>query len=706
MVMIYRPVIFASVMFAVLSGISTAFSAEAPLAAAAPAVDFERDIRPILSQHCWKCHGPDEGSRKAKLRLDQRGPAIAKKAIVPGDPAASEVIKRINSSDDEEQMPPPKAKLPLNAAEKQLLHEWIVQGAVFPRHWAFVAPRRPDVPTVDDAKWPRNAIDHFVLRRLEQEKLAPSPEADRATLLRRVCLDLTGLPPSTQELDAFLADDSPQAYEKTVDRLLASPRYGERMALVWLDAARYADTNGYNNDEDRTMWPWRDWVIGAFNRNMRYDRFIIEQLGGDLLPNPTLSQEIATAFHRNQGHNTEGGIIQEEYRVEYVADRVHTTATIFLGLSMQCARCHDHKFDPITQKDYYSFFAFFNSMDEKQASYVNFAAAEPFIRIPSAEQKAKLAALEAERRDLDGKIAKHRAEADAGLARWEQEHSADDLGKLCSKPLLHRFAMDEKEGDIVHDTANPSAATPIAGTIKGKANWVAGRFGGALEFDGQTFVDAGPTAAFDGTKPFSISAWVRPATMEPLAVLSKMDESNAVRGYDVLIDHGKINCHLIHHWSDNAIKVICKKQLALNTWQHILITYDGSRTAAGVKMYVDGKPEAVEAANDSLKDTIATEKPLHLGRRETSLSFKGGLEDVQIFGTDLNGANASQLAAGQPITCVADILHIAAKDRNDSQRSELRQFYLDRLDPEYPKLTAALADRAIRRTSLRRPRSR
>ncbi|HEX4796319.1 MAG TPA: DUF1549 and DUF1553 domain-containing protein [Humisphaera sp.] len=268
------------------------------------------------------------------------------------------------------------------------------------QHWSFIAPQRPPLPEVQNKTWPRNAIDNFVLQRLEREKLSPSPEADRATLLRRVSLDLAGIPPTLEELDAFLADASPQAYEKVVDRLLASPRYGERMALAWLDAARYADTNGYNNDEDRTMWPWRDWVIDAFNRNMPYDRFIVEQLAGDLLPDATMSQNVATAFLRNQGHNTEGGIIQEEYRVEYVADRVHTTATVFLGLSMQCARCHDHKFDPISQREYYQFYAFFNTIDEKQASYVKFVAAEPFMRVPSPQQKARLEELEETLTDL------------------------------------------------------------------------------------------------------------------------------------------------------------------------------------------------------------------------------------------------------------------------------------------------------------------
>jgi hypothetical protein len=294
-----------------------------------------------------------------------------------------------------------------------------------PQHWAFIPPRAPAMPQVRDATWARNEIDRFVLHRLEQEGVSPSPQADPATLLRRVTLDLTGLPPTPAELDAFLADHSAAAYEQVVDRLLASPRYGERMALAWLDAARYADTNGYNNDEDRTMWPWRDWVIDAFNRNMPYDRFIMEQLAGDLLSNATLSQKIATAFLRNQGHNTEGGIIQEEYRVEYVADRVHTTATVFLGLSMQCARCHDHKFDPISQKEYYQFYAFFNTIDEQQASYVNFIAAPPSIPFPSPQQQAKLEKFDRQARDLKRQIWEFESDNDPEMAIALQSKLAD-----------------------------------------------------------------------------------------------------------------------------------------------------------------------------------------------------------------------------------------------------------------------------------------
>src|SRR4051794_28257145 len=385
-------------------------------AAAAPRpaemkVDFARDIRPILAHHCAACHGFDSKTRKAGLRLDIRESALARKAIVPGNPGASKLIARIHSADESEVMPPPEAKRPLSEGQKGLLRAWVEQGAPYGQQWSFVLPRRPAPPPVRGAVWVLNPIDAFVLHRLEREGVRPAPEADRATLLRRVTLDLTGVPPSAEELRAFLADKSPDAYEKVVARLLASPRYAERMALAWLDAARYADTNGFNNDEDRTQWPWRDWVIDTFCRNLPYDRFIVEQLAGDLLPGATLSQKVATAFHRNQVHNTEGGIIAEEYRVEYVAARVHTTATVLLGLTLGCARCHDHKYDPVSQRDYYRFFAFFNSVSDKPASYSNFVAAEPFVRVPSPRQRARLGELERRRLGLERQVRRHESEA-------------------------------------------------------------------------------------------------------------------------------------------------------------------------------------------------------------------------------------------------------------------------------------------------------
>jgi len=332
-------------------------------------IQFNRDVRPILSKHCFQCHGFDKHTREAGVRLDEREPATAKldngkTPIVPGDPAASEMIRRIFHEDPDERMPPAKTGKPLDDQQKNILRRWIKQGAEYQAHWAFIPPTRPTPPKASKPAWINNPIDAFVLARLDAENLSPAPRADKRTLIRRLSLDLTGLPPTLDEVQRFLADDSPDAYEQLVDRLLASPHYGEKMARQWLDLARYADTHGYQYDQKRTQWPWRDWVIKAFNNNMPYDQFTIEQLAGDLLESPTASQRLATGFNRNHPITIEGGVIDEEYRVEYVVDRVSTTSTVWMGLTMGCARCHDHKFDPLSQQDFYSFFAYFNSVPE------------------------------------------------------------------------------------------------------------------------------------------------------------------------------------------------------------------------------------------------------------------------------------------------------------------------------------------------------
>jgi hypothetical protein len=330
----------------------------APVARAQEKIDFARDVLPILSDNCFNCHGPDEKTRKAKLRLDTKEGALAS-SVVPGKSATSELFARVVSTDADSVMPPPKSNKKLTAAQVDTLKKWIDAGAPWGTHWAFTAPKRPDVPKTKHEA--RNPIDAFVRARLERENLAPGAEADKPRLLRRVTLDLTGLPPTAEEVDAFVKDTSPNAYEKVVDRLLASPRFGERMAWDWLDAARYADSNGYQGDGERTMWPWRDWVVRAYNANLPFDRFTVEQLAGDLIPNATREQILATGFNRNHMINGEGGRIAEENRVEYVFDQTETTGTVWLGLTVGCARCHDHKFDPISQKDYYSLYAFFNS---------------------------------------------------------------------------------------------------------------------------------------------------------------------------------------------------------------------------------------------------------------------------------------------------------------------------------------------------------
>ncbi|MBP87667.1 MAG: hypothetical protein CMJ64_13245 [Planctomycetaceae bacterium] len=375
---------------------------------------YNHDIRPILAEKCFRCHGADSAAREADLRLDQRKSAVVSRAVVPGKPDGSELLRRVTSTDPDKRMPPADTQLTLNDREKELLKSWIADGAEYQEHWSFVRPLKTPLPQIERAEWPHNAIDHFVGARLQEEGLAPSGEASRRALVRRLSLDITGLPPRLEEVAAFVADGSDEAYKKVVDRLLKSSRYGEHMARYWLDAARYADSNGYQYDTERTMWPWRDWVIRAFNNNMPFDQFTIEQLAGDLLPNATNQQRLATGFNRNHPITIEGGVIDEEYRTEYVIDRITTTSTVWMGLAMGCARCHDHKFDPLTRVDFYSFFAFFNNVPERGNS--GFA---PKQKAPTFEQEQELADIATQLAAIDKTLEAIADQVAEQQAQWE-----------------------------------------------------------------------------------------------------------------------------------------------------------------------------------------------------------------------------------------------------------------------------------------------
>src|SRR5688572_5228815 len=432
------------------------------MSSTAATVDFNRDVRPILSDRCYTCHGPDEANRKSKVRFDIEASAR---------PALAEMIRRVSSDNKALRMPPVFAGPALSAGEIDVLRRWVAEGAEWQKHWSLIAPKRPALPAVKQSGWVRNPIDTFVLARLEREGLAPSPEADKAALLRRVSLDLTGVPPTLAELDSFLGDASPDAYNMAVDRLLASPRYGERMAYRWLDAARYADTNGYQTDAERFMWRWRDWVIEAFNRNLSFDRFTIEQLAGDLLPTPTLDQIIATGFNRNHRGNGEGGIVPEEYAVEYVVDRVETTSTVWLGLTTGCARCHDHKYDPISQREFYQLYAFFNSIPEKGKVF-KYGNSPPLIPAPTREQQAELQLLDAKLAAAEKRYQALAAEAASARKEWERTATAE---------------WTIRENLAVHHTDD-------------------------TEFDGQRFDNLGDQANFSFYDKFTLAARIYPAT--------------------------------------------------------------------------------------------------------------------------------------------------------------------------------------------------
>src|SRR5579872_6255017 len=498
-----RLIKLSGVVFVLLPGLLVRADGAKP---AAITVDFNRDIRPIFSDTCFKCHGPDHTKRKGKLGLDTKEGAFAEHdghaAIVPGNLAKSEAWRRLNATNTDDLMPPADSGMKLTAGQIKLLGEWIRQGAIYKDQWSFIPPVTPELPTVKKASWPKNAIDNFILARLEEEKLRPSAEADKTTLIRRVTLDLTGLPPTPGEVKAFLADKSAHAYEKVVDRLLHSPHYGERMALDWLDAARFADTHGYHIDAGRDMTRWREWVIDAFNRDESFDRFTIEQLAGDLLPNATFEQKIASGFNRNHMINFEGGAIPEEYHNAYLVDRVNTTATVWLGLTVACAQCHDHKYDPIKQKDYYRFYAFFNNVPENGLDGAK-GNAEPILKLPSAEQAVQQAKLKTETEGAEAKLKKLEDELPAAQAKWEEEALSAPTNEPAG--LLLRFTLDE--------TLNGQDAqgAEVTGTFQNtnEPAWTPGKVGKGLKLDGSSFISAGSPVNFERTNAFSYGAWIK-----------------------------------------------------------------------------------------------------------------------------------------------------------------------------------------------------
>ena len=645
------------------------------------ALELARAVQPILANHCWSCHGPDEHSREAGLRLDVRSEALAARngsaaAIVAGDAAASAMVARIHAT-DEAQMPPDSFGKPLTGQQRALLIRWIDAGAPFATHWAFLPAQRPPVPAVKRGDWPRSDLDRFVLARLEAEGLEPAPEADRATWLRRVSFDLTGLPPTPEEVAAFLADTTPAAHEGVVDRLLVSPRYAERMAMQWLDVARYADTNGYNNDETRTLWPWRDWVIRAFAENIPFDRFVTEQVAGDLFADATISQRVATGFSRNHVLTTEGGIIDEEYRVEYVADRVHTTATAFLGLSLQCARCHDHKYDPFTQTDYYRFAAFFDNVPDKVVGYSQGRMAEPLLEVPSPEQIAERERLEGRRAELAERLAQRAKDCAADQEAWEATLTPERLAAAEPPGLMAWFPLDDEAGPMIA-SALPAG---IPGEVVGRFEHAEGRLGGAGLFDGQTHIAAGETGAFEADRPFSFSVWVHPTSGEASTILSKMDEADAFRGYDLILEQGKVAVHVVHHWPDRAFKVITNEPITLDRWHHLAVTYDGSRRSTGMRVFVDGVAQPITATTDNTVDgTLVTSRPFHIGRRSASAPFRGRIDDVRLYGCVLPDNEVTLLASGETPAGLAALVGGPREQRSLEQAARLRAHFLDSVD--------------------------
>ena len=656
-------------------------------------ISFNRDIRPILSDNCFACHGPDSGNRQAGLRLDVFEQATSEldsgaRAIVPENVDASELIARIISTDPDSVMPPPEAKIGrLNNEQVDLLKRWIAQGAPYEPHWAFVPVAKPDLPEAANEPQPMHPIDKIVRAKLEKRGIKPQPEADKTTLIRRATFDITGLPPTPAEVAAFVADTAPDAYEKLLDRLLANPRYGERMAADWMDLSRYADSYGFQVDRDRPMWPWRDWVISAFNNNLPWDQFTTWQLAGDLLPHATDEQILATAFNRLHQQECEGGSVEEEYRVNSINDRVTTFGTAFLGLTLECCRCHDHKFDPLSQKEFYQFFAFFDDVDEAGLySYFTQSVPTPKLRLLDEKTATSLAKADEAAAEADAEVERCEAVARARVADWiagktePPKALADGLAGTIPGELV-RYSFDERRQDgrfasLLDREPGAAAEREKAGadpTAKKDAKdqpnanekkddkpqdhsatspsdntLVEGRLGNAIKLTGDHPVQT-PVGNFRRSQPFTVSLWLKAPTRYERAVVFHRSQAwidAASRGYELLVLDGHLQWSLIHFWPGDAVSVRCAEPLPVGEWVHVTVSNDGSSRAAGLKIFVNGHPAATDVVRDNLTREITGGGGDHIriGERMRDHGFKEGLvDDFRVFDRRLSNLEVRDL---------------------------------------------------------------
>jgi mono/diheme cytochrome c family protein len=660
------------------------------LSLAAPAAEFKpeynRDIRPILADNCFACHGPDSASRKAGLRLDRREDAVKAQAVIPGKPEASKLVARIHASDAKDVMPPPKTRKTLTTAQKDLLKAWIASGAEYQAHWSFIPPTRPELPKVKNEAWVRNPIDHFILAELEKRGLTPAPEADRRTLARRLSLDLTGLPPAPADVEAFVNDQAPDAYEKYVEKMLNSPHWGEHRGRFWLDAARYGDTHGIHIDNFREIWAYRDWVIKAFNQNKRFDEFTIEQLAGDLMPESTLDRLVATGFNRCNITTSEGGAINEEYLVLYTRDRTETTSAVWMGLTAGCAVCHDHKFDPITQRDFYSMAAFFNNTTQA-AMDGNVQNTPPVIPVPKPEDRPRWEALNREIATLQQKLDARRNEARGDFTKWLATAKPEPKAGAI-EGLTLRAGLDEGKGN------------DLSLTVAGKARkvkldsgfaWVPGRGADkAFAIQPGASLEVPDAGDFDKGSKYSVSAWVKITKRgQNGAIVARMDNGNKFRGWDLWVQADKIGSHLISAWPDDAVKVVARNPLELNKWTHVVLSYDGSAKASGLKIFYNGVPQPTDVEADKLQGTTRTTVPLKVGQRHTDSRPTGvAVQDLRLFDRALNGVEAEQLGKSQR---AAELLAKPADKRTAQETDELYNWWLVTEDKTYRDTDSRLA---------------
>jgi hypothetical protein len=639
------------------------FLCAVPALGAEKPVDFQRQIRPILSDKCFQCHGPDSGTRIAGLRLDLKdGVFAARKGgapVVPGDPSASLLYQRISEKNAAKRMPPEYSHKSLTPQQIDLLKRWIEEGAAWKEHWAFQTPRRPPLPAVRDTAWVRNDIDRFILARLESQSLAPAPEADARTLIRRVALDTIGLPPTPAEIELFLNDSSPDAYEHMVDRYLASPHYGEHRAQYWLDAARYADTHGIHIDNYREIWPYRDWVIQAFNRNMPFDQFTIEQLAGDLLPNPTLEQRIATGFHRCSVTTNEAGIIEDEYAEIYAKDRADTTAAVWLGMTVGCATCHDHKFDPISQKDFYSLGAFFRNTTQRVMDD-NVPDTPPVVVVPRPEDRASWFKTTSRLKDIKSEMENARAGADGAFQQWLENHS----GEPPKQPL------DEKAELYTADAR--ALAKSGKHIVKLGDSPVAGR--PAIHFLKDMGIPVANAPKLDSEKPFSISvSFLFPTAEQGYVIASQRSKGDKSRGWVINVGGRVVGFRLSGDGGKGIeVRAAHLEQLKPGTWNNVVVSYDGSRHQSGLDLYLNGQAIPTQGRGNQsveLKGDIAVDDPLILGK---SLA-EGAIADFRMFNKVVSESEAHLLSEWPAIEAALSRKH---GNMSDADRAALREYFL------------------------------
>lgn len=632
-------------------------------------IDFNRDVLPILAERCYTCHGPDDDAREAELRLDE----LTSKAIIPGQTDKSPLIQRITSGDDAKRMPPSDSGVALSDADVSILRRWIDQGARRAPHWAFVRPTRPMVPNIANVHDSSgHTIDRFVMARLAEKGWQLTSTADRRTLIRRVTLDLTGLPPTPEEITTFVKDRSPAAYDRLVDRLLASPQYGEHMAVPWLDAARYADTHGYLFDTERAMWRWRDWVIVAFNQGMPFDQFTVEQLAGDLIDSPTSSSQIATGFHRNHIINNEAGANAVEYLVENIVDRVNTTGTVWMGLTVGCAQCHDHKYDPVSQREYYQLYAFFNNIPEVGLDGLN-TNAKPLISAPTPGDTRELDELRTQVSQAESQMDDLLPKIDAGQSDWESAASGTYASP--SEDLVARWPFDKGP----HDAQSPDDETMF---LAADGVYAEGIFGESAALDGLGYLSAGDRFNWGVDASFTFATWVRPdLATGRMALFSRMQNAEKLfRGHTFQIVLGQPALFLVNKFPDTILQVQTKAKLEVNRWQHVAVTYDGSGKAAGVKIYIDGQLQENGLVVDKLEGDIVNEEPFWLGNGHPGAKLRGRLDEVHIFERVLSAEEISNL----PGLAIESLLSVPEADRKPPLRERIRNHYLgEHAPPEW-----------------------